>query len=181
MLLVGGRQVARIAAPPALPGNAACAVAVAVALGVPLDDMGEALGGLSRPEHRQTVHRSASGVTFVDDSYNSNPAGARAALDLLAGLGTDGGRTVVVTPGMVELGRRQRAENEAFAAAAAAAATDVLVVGRANRKALLAGAARGPARVATVADRDEAAAWIRDHLGDGDVVLYENDLPDHYP
>jgi hypothetical protein len=29
--------------------------------------------------------------------------------------------------------------------------------------------------------RDQAVAWVRDHLGTGDVVLYENDLPDHYP
>jgi hypothetical protein len=24
-------------------------------------------------------------------------------------------------------------------------------------------------------------AWVRQHLGAGDAVLYENDLPDHYP
>jgi UDP-N-acetylmuramoyl-tripeptide--D-alanyl-D-alanine ligase len=33
----------------------------------------------------------------------------------------------------------------------------------------------------TVARRDDAVAWVRDHLGPGDIVLYENDLPDHYP
>jgi hypothetical protein len=32
-----------------------------------------------------------------------------------------------------------------------------------------------------VAHRDEAVAWVRDRLGPGDAVLYENDLPDHYP
>jgi UDP-N-acetylmuramoyl-tripeptide--D-alanyl-D-alanine ligase len=32
-----------------------------------------------------------------------------------------------------------------------------------------------------VASRDEAVTWVRDHLGPGDIVLYENDLPDHYP
>jgi UDP-N-acetylmuramoyl-tripeptide--D-alanyl-D-alanine ligase len=32
-----------------------------------------------------------------------------------------------------------------------------------------------------VADRPEAVAWVKDHLGPGDAVLYENDLPDHYP
>ena len=37
------------------------------------------------------------------------------------------------------------------------------------------------ARVVVVADRDEAVSWVRDHLGEGDTVLYENDLPDHFP
>ncbi|MHB1785850.1 MAG: hypothetical protein ACYCS7_06830, partial [Acidimicrobiales bacterium] len=36
-------------------------------------------------------------------------------------------------------------------------------------------------RVVLVSDRDEAVSWVRDHLGPGDAVLYENDLPDHFP
>ena len=35
--------------------------------------------------------------------------------------------------------------------------------------------------VIAVRDRAEATRWVREHLVDGDVVLYENDLPDHYP
>jgi hypothetical protein len=29
--------------------------------------------------------------------------------------------------------------------------------------------------------RDEAVSCVRANTGPGDVVLYENDLPDHYP
>jgi len=63
-----------------------------------------------------------------------------------------------------------------------------------NRRALLAGAGSvgeggGPTaqgdsaamRCVVVARRQEAVAWVRDQLGAGDIVLYENDLPDHYP
>jgi UDP-N-acetylmuramoyl-tripeptide--D-alanyl-D-alanine ligase len=32
-----------------------------------------------------------------------------------------------------------------------------------------------------VPTREDAVAWVRSHLSAGDVVLYENDLPDHYP
>jgi UDP-N-acetylmuramoyl-tripeptide--D-alanyl-D-alanine ligase len=58
-------------------------------------------------------------------------------------------------------------------------ATDLVVVGRTNRRALL----RGGAALApiTVNNRHEAVQWVRTHLGIGDAVLYENDLPDHYP
>ena len=96
----------------------------------------------------------------------------------------------VVTPGMVELGGRQRPENEAFAAEVADIATDLVVVGTTNRRALLAGAApvgrpvdprARPFRVTTVPTRAAAVAWVRQELQAGDAVLYENDLPDQYP
>jgi UDP-N-acetylmuramoyl-tripeptide--D-alanyl-D-alanine ligase len=95
---------------------------------------------------------------------------------------------------MVELGAKQAEENAAFAAAAAAVADDLVVVGLTNRRALLAGAhgvGEGGASDSgdggpglhrlVVGRREEAVAWVRQNLGAGDVVLYENDLPDHYP
>lgn len=178
---VAGDVVAEIENPPEFPANVACAVGVAVALDMPLDGVAGALSGAAGPDHRQTVLTAEAGFTVIDDTYNSNPAGAASALALLTRHGKAAGRRVVVTPGMVELGKLQDRENAAFAAAASSAATDVVIVGRANRKALLAGAATGPASVTTVADRDEAVDWVRSRLGPSDVVLYENDLPDHYP
>jgi UDP-N-acetylmuramoyl-tripeptide--D-alanyl-D-alanine ligase len=82
---------------------------------------------------------------------------------------------------MVELGRDQAPANETLARQAAAVATDILIVGRTNQRALLRGAAAGSASVTMCRDRPEAVAWVRRHLGAGDAVLYENDLPDHYP
>jgi UDP-N-acetylmuramoyl-tripeptide--D-alanyl-D-alanine ligase len=85
---------------------------------------------------------------------------------------------------MVELGSRQLEENRRFGAAIAGVATDALVVGRTNRRALLAGLAStagSPTEVRLVPDRRRAVVWVREHLGPGDAVLYENDLPDHYP
>jgi UDP-N-acetylmuramoyl-tripeptide--D-alanyl-D-alanine ligase len=82
---------------------------------------------------------------------------------------------------MVELGARQASENRAFAAAASTTVDDIVVVGRTNRSALLEGSEGGRASVTVVASRDEAVDWVRDNLGPGDAVLYENDLPDHYP
>jgi UDP-N-acetylmuramoyl-tripeptide--D-alanyl-D-alanine ligase len=142
-------------------------------------------------EHRLQAVQSASGVTILDDTYNSNPAGAAEALVALGGLAAGGsstttgpGRLAVVTPGMVELGSRQSDENRKFGAAAAEVADHLLIVGRTNRRALLAGVASvtgSPARVMLVDHRDQAVEWVRKHLGPGDAVLYENDLPDHYP
>ena len=63
-------------------------------------------------------------------------------------------------------------------------ATDLVIVGRTNRRALEAGARAADsarAEVTLVEDRRGAVDWVRTHLASGDAVLYENDLPDHYP
>ena len=173
------------------PGNLACAVGVARALGLGSDAIASRLHGLPAVGHRLEAGRSPAGFTILDDTYNSNPSGASEALAALVAQSTAptldtpdpaAQRLVVVTPGMVELGRRQAEENRAFAAAAALAATDLVVVGRTNRRALIAGSTvPGGAGVHVVANRDKAVAWVRANLSAGDVVLYENDLPDHYP
>ena len=76
----------------------------------------------------------------------------------------------------------QRQENAEFARKAATIATDVAIVGMTNRRALAAGVREsGGASVHFFDTRDDAVAWVRDQLGPGDAVLYENDLPDHYP
>ena len=179
---VGDRAVAKSVPSIAQPGNVACAVAVALELGVPDDAIAERIASLPTAAHRLEPGRGASGSIVLDDTYNANPAGAAVAVARLAAEGAASARRVVVTPGMVELGRRQREENARFAEAAATVATDVVVVGRTNRAALVAGvrAAVG-ARLHVVSTREQAVAWVRDTLGPGDAVLYENDLPDHYP
>ena len=194
---VRGEKLAEISLD-ARPTNVGCALAVALELGVGSEVLAGRLPTVPTAPHRLEPAPTASGRCLVlDDTYNANPEGARAGLDALARLAPPGGRRVVVTPGMVELGPRQREENARFAAAAAGVATDLVVVGRTNRRALLEGAheareaqatAAEPAgpglfgiRVVVVGSRDEAVAWVRDNLGEGDVALFENDLPDHYP
>ena len=131
-------------------------------------------------EHRQSVTVAESGFSIIDDTFNSNPAGAKRALELLQNVGKSG-RLAVVTPGMVELGPVQDKENRAFASAASGMADYLLIVGNTNREALIEGSAKGRASVSVVNSREEAVEWVRGNLGPGDAVLYENDLPDHYP
>jgi UDP-N-acetylmuramoyl-tripeptide--D-alanyl-D-alanine ligase len=167
--------------PGGFPMNVACAVAVALEIGLPREIVARRLPGLPTAEHRRQVAHTSRGVTVIDDTYNANPSGASAALELLARTAGDGARRVLVTPGMVELGTEQDRENRAFAEQAARTVTHLVVVGRTNRRALLAGSAGGEVRVEVVEHRDAAVAWVRNNLGSGDAVLYENDLPDHYP
>lgn len=179
-VFVRGDRVAELNDSSILAGNLACAVGAAVAAGASPSSFVEAVDDLQAPQHRQTVSLSDLGFSIIDDTYNSNPAGARSALARLEGFGT-GGRRVVVTPGMVELGGTQYSENVALGSIAADTVSDIVIVGRTNRKAWLEGTAGRGASVIVVGSREEAVAWVRANLADGDVVLYENDLPDHYP
>ena len=136
------------------PDNVAAAVAVALELGVPSDEIGRLVATLPGAPHRLERSVSAGGVVVLDDTYNANPVGARVALATLERVGAEAHRRVVVTPGMVELGPRQADENARFAAQAAAVATDVVVVGRTNRRALVRGAHDGNvAQVVTLPTR----------------------------
>jgi UDP-N-acetylmuramoyl-tripeptide--D-alanyl-D-alanine ligase len=80
---------------------------------------------------------------------------------------------------MVELGPDQDEANRAFAEAVAKADAVLVVVGWTNRRALLAGVRNG--ETVTVPSRAAAREWVRSALTAGDGVLWENDLPNHYP
>lgn len=123
---------------------------------------------------------SSDGVTWIHDAYNSNPVGFTAALDVLREL--PGTRRILMTPGMVELGPRQHAENRRIAAVAAGICDVVLVVGDVNRAALVEGIEEGQRKpdVHLLGDRDAALAELKSLATTGDVVLIENDLPDLY-
>jgi UDP-N-acetylmuramoyl-tripeptide--D-alanyl-D-alanine ligase len=180
-VVVRGRELLVTSPIPGVqPTNLACALGAAISVGADLDGLATRIERIAPVPNRLTVVSAPSGVLVVDDTYNANPAGAGAALELLGSLPVDG-RRVVVTPGMVELGTRQGTENEAFAGAAARVAAAIVVVGRTNVASLRRGATEGGAEVVRVATRERAVEWVRGTLARGDAVLYENDLPDHYP
>lgn len=172
---VRGRELARRPVADVHPRNVACAVAVALAAGTPERAVASALDALG-PVSSRGEPVVSDGLTVLDDTFNSNPAGALAAVEKLRRL-VPSGRRVVVTPGIVELGPLQDAANRDFAAAVDHAGDDLVVVGWTNRQAL----AAGHRRAVSVPDREAARLWVREHLAAGDGVLWENDLPDHYP
>jgi UDP-N-acetylmuramoyl-tripeptide--D-alanyl-D-alanine ligase len=159
------------------PTNLACALGAALALGVDAERIGDGLTRVRPVANRLNVATAPSGVVVVDDTFNANPASAAAALKVLSALGLSG-RRVVVTPGLVELGREQYRENLRLGQLVGAMAAELIVVGRTNAAPLAAGSATV---LRNVARREEAVAWVRATLGAGDAVLFLNDLPDHYP
>jgi UDP-N-acetylmuramoyl-tripeptide--D-alanyl-D-alanine ligase len=160
--------------------NIALAFAAACTLGVAPEDVAASLRGTPQIAHRLEVKRETSGATLIDDAYNSNPVGFASALELLDVLRRPGGRRILVTPGMVELGTAHEEEHQRIGRLAAAH-VDVLVAVAPHRVAPLADAyaAAAPEReVVSCPGFAEAQAWMAANLAAGDVVLLENDLPD---
>jgi UDP-N-acetylmuramoyl-tripeptide--D-alanyl-D-alanine ligase len=161
--------------------NLAVALGIALALDVEPAALRGRLQGLPRAAHRAEVQRTVDGLVVVDDTYNANPVGARAALAEAATLVGDDGRLVLVTPGMVELGPVQAERNAELGRQAAELGAHVVVVGRTNRSALVEGIVGAGGSHDVVDRRDQAVAVATRVAGPGGVILYENDLPDHYP
>lgn len=157
------------------------ALRVADALGVPVSRQKIAVGKLQSVEHRLSM-KKAGGLIILDDAYNSNPSGAAMALDVLGRMATEG-RRIVVTPGFVELGDALQTECETLGRRAAAAADWLVIVNLYNRDAIRRGALEAgmpQERIICADNLGEAAAWVNANAQSGDVVLYENDLPDTF-
>ena len=162
--------------------NLLAAVAVADALQVSEAQQKRAMRQIEQIEHRLSIKRTAGGITIIDDAYNSNPAGAKMALEVLRDFNT-GGRKIVVTPGFVEMGESQYRNNKELGVNIAAAADIAIVVNRVNRDAIVEGLGEAGFSAEKTIQTDsfaEASAYLATTMRAGDVILYENDLPDSF-
>jgi UDP-N-acetylmuramoyl-tripeptide--D-alanyl-D-alanine ligase len=160
--------------------NILLGVAVGRAMGLRLRQLAHAASRLKPVEHRLELKREGA-VTVIDDAFNANPVGAKNAVEVLGGF--TGGKRVIVTPGMVELGERQEEENRTFGRHIAKNVDIAILVGRGQTRPIQEGLRDEgfpEERLLVVDSLFEARDYIRAELGAGDVVLYENDLPDQY-
>ena len=161
--------------------NILAAMTVAMECGMTLEEIREAVANVEPVPHRLQLTSGVGGVTIIDDSFNSNPVGAKAALEALNEIGD--GKKVLVTPGMVELGERESEENRRLGEQAAHICDLIILVGPIRTKPILDGlkAAEYPSQQIIVAlNLEEVKQHLATHVQAGDVVLFENDLPDNY-
>lgn len=160
--------------------NILLAAAVCLRLQMTLPEIARGIGKLRSVEHRLELRSMAGGVTMIDDAFNSNPAGSRAALDVIAAFPP---HRLIVTPGMVELGNEEKQFNRAFGEHMAQCVDTAILVGPKHtapiREGLLAKGFPENA-IYTVKSLEEATAQLHKLLHRGDTVLFENDLPDNY-
>jgi UDP-N-acetylmuramoyl-tripeptide--D-alanyl-D-alanine ligase len=162
--------------------NLVGAFAMACALGKDPDYVIAAIYNVEPANNRLNLRKNGDGF-ILDDSYNSNPIGFASALEVLEAL--EGGRKILMTPGMVELGDIQAEENRQVALKAASICDLAIVVGDTNKEALVAGLKEGGLsddKLMKFPNRDLALAYLtsKEHRQAKDLILIENDLPDLY-
>ena len=155
-------------------------IAVARHLGCDARQLVLPIKRLETAPHRLQL-RTGAEVTIIDDAFNSNPSGSKAALDVLASFD---GVKIMITPGMVELGDKEEQYNYEFGEYACDKCDYVLLVGHRITKSISDGLKdRGFSsnRVYTFDKVTEAIAYANTlEAGKKKYVLLENDLPDNY-
>ena len=163
--------------------NILASVVVADHLEVPVNRQRNAIARLQPVEHRLSM-KVANGITVLDDAYNSNPQGAKMALEVLKNFAVgEGNKRIVITPGFVEMGTRQAEANRELGKTIASCCDYAIVVNATNREAIRQGIDEGglDADKYYLADSlNQAHTHLAQILKAGDVVLYENDLPDNF-
>ena len=150
-------------------------------MGMDETDIRYAVAQVAQVEHRLSVKHTASGITVIDDAFNSNPHGSKMALDVLSSF--TGGKRIVITPGMIELGAEQYSLNRELGMYMCGRRDVAFVVGRYNRDAIVEGLTTGgfaPKNIIRTDTLAEASARLQQTVRSGDTVLFENDLPDTF-
>ncbi|MBE5793608.1 MAG: UDP-N-acetylmuramoyl-tripeptide--D-alanyl-D-alanine ligase [Clostridiales bacterium] len=160
--------------------NILLAVAVASDLKLTLKQIAHGIEKLQPVKNRLELMKNAGGFTIINDAFNSNPVGAKAALEVLRQFPQ---RRIIITPGMVELGDREAEYNRIFGTQMKDCADIAIIIGKNRATPILEGLKESgfdPANIHRVDSLDDSTKLLHSIVHPGDTVLYENDLPDHY-
>jgi UDP-N-acetylmuramoyl-tripeptide--D-alanyl-D-alanine ligase len=155
---------------------------VALALGLTNEQIKEGIAKLKPVPHRLELKVNENGVIIFDDSYNASVESIEVALEVVSSFGKDK-KKIVVTPGLIELGKKEREENFNFGVKMAAVANYVIIVNKVNLGAIREGLESAGFDMENVYEAetlDKAKGMLEKLVSEGDVVLFENDLPDNY-
>ncbi|MCR4695144.1 MAG: UDP-N-acetylmuramoyl-tripeptide--D-alanyl-D-alanine ligase [Pseudobutyrivibrio sp.] len=160
--------------------NVVGAIAVAHGMGISLKELKIPVRRLAPVEHRMQI-RDQGAVTIIDDAYNSNPVGSKAAVETLA---LFDGVKILVTPGMVELGDKEEEYNYNFGKYAADCCDYILLVGKKRTLPIKNGAIDNgfdESKLRSFDNLQEALSFAHAIKDQGHkYILLENDLPDNY-
>ncbi len=147
------------------------AAAVGAALGKSVAEMGAALSSYVPPPGRMRLLPGLKGSLLIDDTYNSSPAAAEAALGALTLISN--GRHIAVLGDMLELGRHSVEEHRKLGTLAARSVDILAVVGPRARD-IAQGALDAELPDSTILHYDDsriAGEELKNLIGPGDVIL----------
>ncbi|MGC8907487.1 MAG: alanine racemase [Desulfomonilaceae bacterium] len=155
--------------------NALAASAAARLLGASPEAIAAGLAEFHPSPMRLEIHTTVTGVTLINDTYNSDPASMKGALDVLAKVG-NGRRKIAILSEMLDLGLHSSDEHRAVGKDVVRAGVDHLITVGDNATLIgQAAAAEGmsPKRITETRSYTEAAAELEKIVNRGDVVLFK--------
>lgn len=159
--------------------NILCASAVALDLGLTLEEIQSGINKIQFIEHRlQSIKNN--GITILDDSFNGSVESSKSALEILKLFKT---KKIIVTPGLVELGNDEKQANEDFGKRIAEVADEVIIVNVINSLSLKKGLSEANFNEEHIYHADSlknAQELLKRIMEPNCVVLFYNDLPDNY-
>ncbi len=161
--------------------NILAGVAVAKVLGMSLEEIAARISLIESVPHRLQLIIPGTGITIIDDAFNSNPVSSKAALDVLSKFKE--GRKIIITPGMIELGEDEVKENKEFGRNIAKVCDFAILVGPKRTLPIQEGIKEqgfDENGLFIVESLDKATQVLAKLTRPKDVVLFENDLPDNY-
>jgi len=159
--------------------NILVAVAVGRALRLSWDKLQKAVSNVNYIEHRLQL-KKINGLTFIDNAFNSNPEGSKMSLEVLKMMP---GKRFIITPGMIDLGSKQKMYNTEFGKAMNGCADVVILVGKTQTRPIFEGLKESGFdmdKVFVFSSVKEAFAYVHQHASSKDTILLENDLPDAF-
>lgn len=157
------------------------AATAAAHLGMSYEQIATGIMKLKPVEHRLELKSRENNVWIIDDSYNGNPEGVRAAIGLLEQLQSR--RRIYVTPGLVEMGERSDEVHREIGAQLAGAAEQIALVRNSVTPHIADGLqAKGfdPDNIVWFDSAQEMHQKLPGTFRGGDVVLFQNDWPENY-
>ena len=144
-----------------------------------LSEIKSAISSLKPIAHRLELSNE-NGLTIIDNSYNASVESSARALKTLEMFDGD---KIVVTPGLVELGDKEYDANVDLGKQISNVANKVIIVNEINKLALKKGLIEhgfDDKNIFFVENLDFAKDKLKEIAKEGDVILFENDLPDNY-
>ena len=160
--------------------NILLASAVAYRMGLTPEEIALGINRIQSIGHRLELLPNNKNIIIIDDSYNSSVDGVGAAMEVLD---TFEGRKIVLTPGLVELGKMESVANFEMGKTLAKHADMVIVIGKHNAVMLINGMIEGGMdreNIKFAKSLNKGNELLNEIMKEGDVVLFENDLPDNY-
>lgn len=157
------------------------AIAAAKECKMSLEEIKKSLENIKAAPHRLFMTKKANGITIIDDTYNGNPDGVKAAIEVLSKFKDQ--RKIYVTPGLVELGERTKEIHIEIGRNLAQVVNLVILIKNSTTPFLLEGLKQLnflEEKILIFPDAFEMQKNLPSILESGDVILFQNDWPDNY-